>query len=108
MKKTKADLADILAKEHGISRQQAINFVNDFIATVSDELVAGMTVTLPTMGYMRMVDKAARNVHVGFSNETEKCFLMPALRRPKAFFSEDFLATVKRKNPSLSNVVEAA
>jgi|TARA_R110002124_G_scaffold64985_2_gene177792 integration host factor subunit alpha len=57
---TRADLAEVLYEEVGLSRAESAEFVDDILKEVSDALVAGENVKISSFGSFTLRDKKQR------------------------------------------------
>lgn len=77
---TKEELAEIIAREQGLTKAQARRIVRTFISVVRETMAAGETVSLQGLGTFGIVLAGAR---VGQNPRTGERVAIAAIRRPR-------------------------
>jgi DNA-binding protein HU-beta len=101
---TKVDLAEIIAREHGISKVQATRIVQTFICVVREAMAAGETISLRGLGTFRTVRAGAR---VGLNPRTGERVTIDAIHRPR-FIAGRALRHAVRSGSGLSGDAQTA
>lgn len=76
----RSDIEAKMAKESGITRQQAETALDSFIASIVDNLKSGQKVTLVGFGTFSLVQVSAR---MGRNPKTGEAISLPAYKKPK-------------------------
>lgn len=74
---TRADLAQYMREELGLSRRESLQIVNGFFALIGEQLVAGNQVSLVGMGQFLSVQRMGR---IGRNPRTGESYPVPARR----------------------------
>lgn len=76
----KTDLIEAIAAANGTTKAETERFVDQFIAVITDALVAGDSIRLVGFGSFEVAALAAR---AGRNPQTGKAITIPAAKRPK-------------------------
>lgn len=79
MKMTKTELVSVVAEKTGLTKKDSDAFVNAFVASVTDALVAGDKVSIVGFGTFEVRDRKEKQV---INPQTKKMMTAPASKAP--------------------------
>ena len=76
---TKTELVSVVAEKTGLTKKDSDAFVNAFVASVTDALVAGDKVSIVGFGTFEVRDRKEKKV---LNPQTKKTMIAPACKAP--------------------------
>jgi len=76
----KTQLAQRLADKMGVSKKQALDFIDTFVSEITELMKAGEKVNITGFGIFKVLDRKARE---GINPKTGERIHIPASKKPK-------------------------
>ena len=87
----KPEFVDLLSERCDITKKDAAEIYDDVFGVLTDAIIRGEEVAIPSLGRVKIVDRAA---HVGHNPKTKEKIEVPAKKAPKFQFSKNIKEAV--------------